>query len=124
MKLIARIDMEKYKCISPAVTTDKVIVTDAQIEHIRQRHPEAMDAFVKYANWIIADPDYILANKPNTGLLLKMICENGQCYQLVLRLRVPDDPTEYANSVITFTQIREKEWKRLIKNKKILYKKA
>ena len=123
VQFVTILDVEKYKCISRELSTPKVIVTDTQIEHIRQRHPETFEDFQKYAKQIVDDPDYILENRPNTGLLLKAIEQEGKQFQLVLRLSVPTDPKEYVNSIITFTRVREKEWRRLIKNKKVLYKK-
>ena len=41
---------------------------------------------------------------------------------MVLRLAVSDDNTDYINSIMTFYHISQKEWKRLLKNKVILYK--
>ena len=123
VRTIGQIDVEKFKCITSDVSTAEVVITDVQIEHIRERHPEALAEFEKYAPLIIGDPDYILENRPNTGLLLKEIEEDGRKYQLVLRLCIPEDPEGYKNSVITFTRVRDKEWRRLLRNKKILYKK-
>ena len=40
-----------------------------------------------------------------------------------MRLVTSTDNTEYKNSVITFMKIDEKEWNRLLRNKRILYKK-
>ena len=39
-----------------------------------------------------------------------------------MRLATSTDNPNYKNSVITFMKIREKEWNRLLRNKKILYK--
>ncbi len=44
-------------------------------------------------------------------------------FKTVLRLVTSTDNTEYKNSVITFMKIDEKEWNRLLRNKRILYKK-
>ena len=44
-------------------------------------------------------------------------------FKTVLRLVASTDNTEYKNSVITFMKIDEKEWNRLLRNKRILYKK-
>ena len=59
---------------------------------------------------------------PATALVLKQIEENGERFRLALRLVTGSDNPDYKNSVITFLKIREKEWNRLIKNKKMLYK--
>ena len=44
-------------------------------------------------------------------------------FKTVLRLVTSTDNTEYKNSVITFMKMDEKEWNRLLRNKRILYKK-
>ena len=41
---------------------------------------------------------------------------------MVLRLITSKDNLDYKNSIITFMKIDEKEWNRLLRNKKILYK--
>lgn len=120
---IGRIDIEKYRVVTEQIQTDEVIITDTQIEHIRERHPETLKDLEQYAALIVEDPDYILENRINTGLLLKEIEKDGKRFQLALRLCVATDPDGYKNSIITFTKVRDKEWKRLLRNKKILYKK-
>lgn len=37
-----------------------------------------------------------------------------------MRLKTSKDPDNYKNSVITLQKVREKEWKRIIRNKKII----
>lgn len=68
-------------------------------------------------------PDYIIeANKPDSALILKAFQENGVRFKFVLRFVTSIDNEKYKNSVITFMKVDEKEWNRLIKNKKVLYK--
>ena len=68
-------------------------------------------------------PDYIIeANKPNTALILKEIRDEGESFKTVLRLVTPADRPGYKNSIITFMKIDRREWERLLRNKKILYK--
>ena len=72
---------------------------------------------------IILRPDYIIEDiRPNTAMILKKILSEGEHFRLVLRLATSTDNPNYKNSVITFMKIREKEWNRLLRNKKILYK--
>ena len=54
--------------------------------------------------------------------ILKSFSENEEEFKTVLRLITSTDDKHYKNSIITFMKINEKEWKRLIKNKKVLYK--
>lgn len=123
VRRIGKIDIEKYRVVTDHIRTDEVIITETQIDHIRERHPETLEDLERYAALIVRDPDYILENRPNTGLLLKEVEEAGRKYQLILRLCIPSDAESYKNSIITFTRVREKEWNRLLRNKKILYKK-
>lgn len=39
MHTIGRIDKEIYECVSKNIVTDEVIITDNQIQHIKNRHP-------------------------------------------------------------------------------------
>lgn len=39
MYLVGKIDIEIYNCITKDITTDEVIITDKQIDHIKNRHP-------------------------------------------------------------------------------------
>lgn len=120
---IGKIDIEKYKCVTKDIKTDEVIITDNQIAHIKERHPNDYERYFEYASEIIKNPDYILeANKPNTAFILKHIEENGKNYQLILRLKTSSDPKEYKNSIITFLKVEEKRYNRYLRTKKILYK--
>ena len=123
MKLVGKINREIYKCITEDITTDEVIITDERIEHIKERHPDDYERYYSYLSYIITAPDYIIkANKPNTGVVLKEIQENGEKIKLVLRIKIENDPAEYRNSIISFWKIGEQTWKKTLKNKKILYK--
>lgn len=125
MSFIGNIDIEKYKCVTNDIKSDRVIVTETQIAHIKKEHPEALESLFKYGGLIVSDPDYILeANKPNSAVLLKQITEkDGTHFQMILRLKTSNDPEGYENSVITFLKINEKRYNRYIKAKKVLYKK-
>ena len=86
MYTIGRIDVEKYKVISPDIQTDEVIITEERIRHIQERHPDDFERFRAYIPIILQDPDYIIAaNKSNTAVLLKEIIENGEKIKLILR---------------------------------------
>lgn len=120
---IAKINRKKYSCIAKDIITDEVVITKERIEHIKERHPNDYERFCRYIPEIIENPDYIIEDdRPNTAMVLKEIIEQGEHFRLALRLITPQDNPEYKNSVITFMKIREKEWRRIIKNKKIVYK--
>lgn len=124
MHIVGKIDRDIYKCITEDIVTDEVIITDRQIQHIKERHPNDYERFSKYFIDIVSLPDYIIkANRPNTALILKEIVINGEMFKTVLRLATSTDEKGYKNSIITFMKIDLKEWKRLLKNKEVLYKK-
>ena len=123
MYLVGIIDIEIYNCITKDITTDEVIITDERIQHIKEHHPNNYEQYYSYMRSIIENPEYIIeANKPNTALILKSFSNGNETFKTVLRLITSSDNSKYKNSIITFMKINEKEWNRLLKNKKILYK--
>lgn len=120
---VGKIDRDIYKCITGDIVTDEVIITDNQIQHIKERHPNDYERFAEYFGEIVSSPDYIVeTKKPYTALILKEIKREGEVFKTVLRLATSNDNPGYKNSIITFMKIDEKEWRRLLKNKKVLYK--
>lgn len=120
---VGKIDLSIYKCVTADIVTDEVIITDNQIQHIKERHPNDYERFSGYLREIVGEPDYIVeAKKPDTALVLKEINSNGEVFKTVVRLVTSHDDPNYKNSIITFMKIDEKEWNRLLRNKKILYK--
>lgn len=120
---IGKIDREIYKCVTKDIRTDEVIITETQIQHIKERHPEDYEKYGKYFADIVSKPDYIIeANRENTALILKKIQIEDETFKTVLRIATSTDDPKYKNSIITFMKIDDKEWKRIIKNKKTLYK--
>ena len=123
MYLVGKIDIEIYNCITKDITTDEVIITDKQIDHIKNRHPNDYELFNKYFEKIVEQPDYIIeANKPFTALILTEIQIDNKKFKTVVRLATSNDTPSYKNSIITFMKIDDREWNRILKNKKILYK--
>ena len=124
MHIIGKINKNIYKCVTEDITTEEVIITDNQINHIKNRHPNDYENFSSYFSDILSDPDFILeANKPNTAFILKQITENDLTVQLILRLQTSQDPKGYKNSIITFLKIDIKTCNKYLRNKKILYTK-
>lgn len=120
---IGKINQDIYRCVTENIRTDEVIITDNQIQHIKERHPNDYERFSEYLSKIVEAPDYIIESpKPNTALVLKEIIQEGDRFKTVVRLVVAGDNPEYKNSIITFMKIDMKEWNRLLRNKKILYK--
>lgn len=120
---IGNIDINIYKCVTKDIITDEVIITDERIKHIKDNHPNDFELYCKYMKEIVESPDYIIqANKEKTALILKSFEDNSVPFKTILRLVTSTDNPKYKNSIITFMKIDDKEWNRLIKNKKVLYK--
>ncbi len=79
--------------------------------------------YYRFLQESVFDPDFIIeANKPKSALLLKAFNENNKQFKMILRLVTPEDEPQFKNSIITFMKINNQEWRRLINNKKILYR--
>ena len=119
---ICDLNPEIYKAAVPTITTEHVIITDKQLEHIRERHPDISATVMEQLTEIIHAPDYIIeTDMPYTANILKHLEINGKGYQLVLRIRTDSDPEEFPNSVITFMSVNEKRYRQYLRNRKILY---
>ena len=124
VQYIGKIDKEKYRLITKDITTDEVILTSKQVEHIKTRHPNDYEQYFKYIKEIVENPDYIIRDtKPNTGFLLKEFTEDDKRFQLILRLHTSEDNKEYKNSIITFLKVGEKKYMQYLRNKEIVWKK-
>jgi uncharacterized protein YchJ len=120
--MIGKINTSLFESIM-TVLTDEVIITEKQIAHIKARHPQDFEQYSKYIPQVLSDPDYILeTNMPSSAVMLKKFTLHDVRFQLILRIKAHSDEKDRKNSVITYFYIRKKEWDRLIKNKKILYK--
>ena len=107
MLVVGHIDMEKYSCVTTDIATDEVILTEERIAHIRQRHPGDYERYMQY-----------------TAMCLKCFFDReAHTYiRLALRLVTPEDTAGFKNSIITFMKTNKKEYGRLLRNKKILYR--
>jgi hypothetical protein len=125
MHFVGKIDLNIYRCITSDIVTDEVIITDERIGHIKEHHPNDFERYCEYLKEIVEHPDFIIeTNRLNTALILKEITDsNEKQFKTVLRLTTSTDNADFKNSIITFMRINEKEWSRLLRNKRILYKK-
>lgn len=124
MYTVGRISRQLYGCISEDIVTDEVIVTEQQLRHIRERHPDTYEQLKKYIADTLENPDYILEDKhENTGLVIKKLGVEAKWGQMVLRLCTSKDEPEYKNSIISYWKISDKRLQSYLRNKKILYKK-
>ena len=124
VNFICKIDRSLYCVVERDLVTDEVIITEQQILHIEEGHPGDYDRLAAYVPDILQQLDYILrGNRPHTALVLKQISTPKMTAEIVLRLKVSDDPQEYKNSIITMWSISPKRFRRLLRQSEILYKK-
>ncbi len=124
MHTVGKIDRDIYKCITEDIVTDEVVITESQIQHILDRHPEVYKEILNYLSKIIQKPDFIIKDKhENTGLIIKRIKTKKEYAQIVLRICTSCDNPNYKNSVISCWEISEKRLQNYLRNKTILYKK-
>lgn len=123
MNFICNLDLNIYKVITTSIVTTQVIITDRQLEHIRERHPDISESVMAQLQKIISSPDYIIeTDMPSTANILKHLEINGKGYQLILRIKTDSDPIEFQNSIITLMSVNEKRYRQYLRNRKILYK--
>ena len=123
VNFICDLDPSIYKVITTMITTTQVIITDRQLEHIRERHPDISETVMEQLEKIISSPDYIIeTDMPNTANILKHLEINGKGYQLILRIKTDSDPDEFQNSIITLMSVNEKRYRQYLRNRRILYK--
>lgn len=125
VNLIGELNTELFSCVSDNIVSNEVIITDERIQHIKERHPDDYERFCAYLPLIISDPDYIIRDeRENTAMVLKEVAiENSdEHFRIALRLVTASDDPAYKNSILTFMHIRKREYERIIRNKKILYK--
>ena len=123
VNFICDLDPSIYKVITTLITTTQVIITDRQLEHIRERHPDISETVMEQLEKIISSPDYIIeTDMPNTANILKHLEINGKGYQLILRIKTDSDPAEFQNSIITLMSVNEKRYRQYLRNRRILYK--
>ena len=123
VNFICNLDPNIYKVIITSIVTTQVIITDRQLEHIRERHPDISETVIEQLEKIISSPDYIIeTDMPSTANILKHLEINGKGYQLILRIKTDSDPVEFQNSIITLMSVNEKRYRQYLRNRKILYK--
>ena len=120
---ICDLDIELYKCVTPDIATDEVLITDERIAHIQNHHPNDFERYSQYIAEMVQHPQYIIADAvPNTAVVLCELAEAGERFRLILKIAVMEDASYKKNTVITFMKISEKKFSKYLRNKIILYK--
>lgn len=126
MQYIGRIDKNKLGIYKDKIVTEVVILTEERINHILQHHPGDFENYSKYITQIIEDPDYILNDNKNidTVIYLKTIEVDLKNIQIVIKLITNKLNNKFQNSIITLWKIKDKNYKQMLRNKEIIYKKS
>ena len=123
VNFICRLDRSIYSCVTEDITTDEVVITEERIQHIKDRHPNDYERYFRFMADMIVQPQYIIEDADlNTAFVLRQFEDENSQFRLILRLHTAADAKGRKNSVITFQYIKAKEFSRLIRNKKILYR--
>lgn len=116
MYTVGKINREIYGCISADIANSEVVITERQIAHIKDKHPEAYEEVQEYLKEALEKPDYILEDKhENTGLIVKKINNANEWGQIVLRVCTSTDVIGYKNSIISYWKISDKRFSKLFK---------
>jgi hypothetical protein len=115
-----------YNCISNQLDTDRVVITDKQLDHIAEHHPEAYDETLIELKSTLVSPDYIFKDDKHkdTGLVVKEISTGNIYLYIVLKICTNSNGGKMANSVISGWKISIKRLHNYLKNKTLLYKKS
>lgn len=123
MLTVGKINLNIYKCISDTLITDEVIITDNQMQHILDRHPDSYQEIFNFIESALKNPDYIIKDTHKyTGLVIKEIKKTSSHIQIVLRICSNTDEIGYKNSIISCWKISDKRLQNYLRNKEILYK--
>lgn len=123
---LGKLDIRIYQCITDEIDTDDVIVSEKQLLHIADHHPDSYPETLIQLKSTIKDPDYIFLDerRKDTGLVAKKISLSGEILYIVLRVCTDSENGTLANSVISGWKISESRLQNYIRHKQILYKKA
>ena len=123
---LGTLDKNLYSCITNDIDTDRVIITDKQLDHIADNHPEAYDQILVELKETLKDPDYIFKDSvhDNTGLVVRKVESDEESLFIVLRICTDSEGGRLANSVISGWKISSKRLNNYIRNKQVLYKKC
>ncbi len=123
---LGKIKKDIYKCITMDIIAEDIIITDNQMQHILDRHPEAFERIIESMRNVLENPDYIIKDErhENTGLVIgrnKIQSKTGDNMELVLRIYTSGAEPGYQNSIISCWKISEKRLQNYLRNKRVLY---
>lgn len=101
------------------LNTDSVILRKERLQHIEERHPEAVEIIKNNFDKIIENPDYVLKDGKNENTILLIRELESKAYNTVIKISVKEN-TELKNSILTFYKIRDREVRRLCNISKVV----
>lgn len=115
MQIVGKLDKNKLGCYSDKIITTKVILTDERKAHILERHPGHYEILNKYISKVLSKPGYILKDLQfdDTIILLKEIIKDEKKIKIVIKLATNKLDKKF-NSIITFWNIRQKDYNKTI----------
>ena len=130
VRYVGKIDLKIYRCVTADIRTDEVVITEKQVQHVLQGHPQDAHRYtLRDLAKVVAEPDYILRDVHeehacDTAIVMKRFAaEDGGC-RVILRLATSREPEGIKNSIITAFYVSEKKWGKYLRNKIILYKRG
>lgn len=117
---VGKIDIEKFKGISPNILTNEVVITDKQLVHITDKRADTYERYSERLPEILSDPDYIFIDPKHVDTAL-VVKRYDNAAEIVLRLST--ETVEKKNSIITMWEIKEPRLQRYILTHKTVYKK-
>ena len=111
LNFVGKLNISMLGKYSTIIITEKVIITDERLEHIKEHHPELEYKEIKSIKSVIENPDFIFEDRKNidTILLVKKINMFNKHSRIVVKLNTRTDIQDKFNSVISFWQISEKK---------------
>ena len=111
LNFVGKLNISMLGKYSTKIITEKVIITDERLEHIKEHHPELEYKEIKSIKSVIENPDFIFEDRKNidTILLVKKINMFNKHSRIVVKLNTRTDIQDKFNSVISFWQISEKK---------------
>lgn len=117
---IGNIDTNLYnKILGKNLKNYNIVIPDTNIKHVFNRHGKVFENYKNELLKAINEPDYIFMGDVENRVLITKRFQNN--LEIVLELSF--DNSNYSNKIISIWELSDKDLNKMIKNKKILYKK-
>jgi hypothetical protein len=100
--------------------SDEVVITDERIEHIQQQRADVYSEYKDRMPEIVESPDVVIEDPKNEDTIWAI--KGYDKHALVVIKLNTSQPGERKNSIITMWKVQEKNLRRYLRTKKVLYK--